>query len=154
MVELEGEIISSTHIRGLVAAGDVATAARFLASPFHMRGTVAHGDKRGRTLGFPTANLVPDPRLVVPDHGIYACRAQVDGETHIAAVNVGIRPTFKTGRGLLVEAYLLDFDDDIYDRELRLDFLERLRGERRFDSVDALVEQMGQDVVETRRVAA
>jgi riboflavin kinase / FMN adenylyltransferase len=154
LVELDGEIISSTHIRGLVAAGDVATAARFLAAPFHMRGTVAHGDKRGRTLGFPTANLVPDPRLVVPDHGIYACRATVDGETHIAAVNVGVRPTFKTGRGLLVEAYLLDFEDDIYDRELRLDFLERLRGERRFDSVEALVEQMGRDVDDTRRVVA
>jgi riboflavin kinase / FMN adenylyltransferase len=97
---------------------------------------------------------VPDPRLVVPDHGIYACRAQVDGETHVAAVNVGVRPTFKTGRGLLVEAFLLDFDGDIYDRELRLDFLERLRGERRFDSVDALVEQMGRDVTETRRIAA
>jgi riboflavin kinase/FMN adenylyltransferase len=154
MVELEGEIISSTHIRGLVAVGDVATAARFLGAPFHMRGTVAHGDKRGRTLGFPTANLVPDPRLVVPDHGIYACRASVDGQSLIAAVNVGVRPTFTTGRGLLVEAFLLDFDGDIYDRELRLDFLERLRGERRFDSVEALVEQMGEDVVQTRRIAA
>jgi riboflavin kinase/FMN adenylyltransferase len=154
MVEVDGEIISSTHIRGLVAAGEVGRAARFLGAPFHMRGTVAHGDKRGRTLGFPTANLVPDPRLVVPDHGIYACRAQVGGETHIAAVNVGVRPTFKTGRGLLVEAYLLDFEGDIYDHELRLDFLERLRGERRFDSVDELVEQMGRDVDETRRVAA
>jgi riboflavin kinase/FMN adenylyltransferase len=154
MVELEGEIISSTHIRGLIAAGDVAAAGRFLGSPFHMRGPVAHGDKRGRTLGFPTANLVPDPRLVVPDHGIYACRAQVDGQEHVAAVNVGVRPTFKTGRGLLVEAFLLDFDADIYDHELRLDFLERLRGERRFDSVEALVEQMGRDVVETRRIAA
>ena len=152
MVELEGEIISSTHIRGLVAAGDVAAAGRFLGSPFHMRGTVAHGDKRGRTLGFPTANLVPDPRLVVPDHGIYACRASVDGQEHVAAVNVGVRPTFKTGRGLLVEAFLLDFEGDIYDRELRLDFLERLRGERRFDSVEALVEQMGRDVAETRRI--
>jgi riboflavin kinase / FMN adenylyltransferase len=137
-----------------VAVGDVAAAARFLGAPFQMRGTVAHGDKRGRTLGFPTANLVPDPKLVVPDHGIYACRAHVDGQTHIAATNVGVRPTFKTGRGLLVEAFLLDFDADIYDRELRLDFLARLRGERRFDSVDALVEQMGQDVVETRRIAA
>jgi len=153
MVELDGEIISSTHIRGLVAVGDVAGAARFLGAPFQMRGTVAHGDKRGRTLGFPTANLVPDPKLVVPDHGIYACRAHVGGETHIAATNVGVRPTFKTGRGLLVEAFLLDFDGDIYDHELRLDFLARLRGERRFDSVDALVEQMGQDVVETRRIA-
>jgi riboflavin kinase / FMN adenylyltransferase len=154
MVELDGEIISSTHIRGLVAAGDVAAAARFLGAPFHMRGPVTHGDKRGRTLGYPTANLVPDARLVVPDHGIYACRAELDGETHIAAVNVGVRPTFKTGRGLLVEAFLLDFDRDIYDRELRLDFLERLRGERRFDSVEALVEQMGRDVSETRRIAA
>ena len=154
MVELDGEIISSTHIRGLIAAGDVAAAARFLGAPFHMRGTIAHGDKRGRTLGFPTANLVPDPRLVVPDHGIYACRAQVDGDTYIAAVNVGVRPTFKTGRGLLVEAYLLDFDGDIYDHELRLDFLERLRGERRFDSVEALVEQMDRDVVETRRLTS
>jgi riboflavin kinase/FMN adenylyltransferase len=153
MVELDGEIISSTHIRGLVGVGDVAGAGRFLGAPFQMRGTVAHGDKRGRTLGFPTANLVPDPKLVVPDHGIYACRAHVDGETHIAATNVGVRPTFKTGRGLLVEAFLLDFDGDIYEHELQLDFLARLRGERRFDSVEALVEQMGQDVVETRRIA-
>jgi riboflavin kinase/FMN adenylyltransferase len=156
LVELDGEVISSTHIRGLVAAGDVAAAARFLGAPFHMRGPVAHGDKRGRTLGFPTANLVPDPRLVVPDHGIYACRAAVAGASYTAAVNVGVRPTFKTGRGLLVEAFLLDYEggEELYDRELRLDYLERLRGERRFDSADALVEQMGRDVAETRRIAA
>jgi len=152
LVEIDGEIVSSTHIRGLVSAGEVAAAARFLAAPFQMRGTVAHGDKRGRTLGFPTANLVPDSALVVPDHGIYACHAEVAGERRIAAVNVGVRPTFQTGRGLLVEAFLLDFDGDIYDHELRLDFLARLRGERRFDSVEALVEQMDQDVVETRRI--
>jgi riboflavin kinase / FMN adenylyltransferase len=154
LVEVDGEIVSSTHIRGLVAVGDVGVAARFLGAPFHMRGPIVHGDKRGRTLGFPTANLVPEPRLVVPDHGIYACRAEVDGESHVAAVNVGVRPTFKTGRGLLVEAFLLDFDRDIYDRELRLDFLERLRGERRFESVDTLIEQMGRDVAETRRIVA
>jgi riboflavin kinase/FMN adenylyltransferase len=154
LVELDGEVISSTHIRGLVAAGSVAAAARFLGAPFQMRGTVAHGDKRGRTLGFPTANLVPDPALMVPDHGVYACRAEVDGESHVAAVSIGVRPTFKTGRGLLVEAFLLDFEGDLYGRELRLDFLERLRGERRFDSVEALIEQMGLDVVETRRIAA
>jgi riboflavin kinase / FMN adenylyltransferase len=154
LVELDGEIISSTHIRGLVSAGDVAAAARFLGAPFQIRGSVAHGDKRGRTLGYPTANLVPDPRLVVPDHGVYACRAFVGGEEHVAAVNVGVRPTFKTGRGLLVEAFLVDFEDDLYGDPLRLDFIERLRGERRFDSVDALVEQMGRDVHETRRIAA
>jgi riboflavin kinase / FMN adenylyltransferase len=153
LVELDGEIISSTHIRGLVAVGEVATAARFLGAPFQMRGEVAHGDKRGRTLGFPTANLVPDPQLVVPDHGVYACRAHVGAESHVAAVNVGVRPTFKTGRGLLVEAFLLDYEGDLYGRELRVDFLERLRGERRFDDVDELIEQMHRDVTETRRIA-
>jgi riboflavin kinase/FMN adenylyltransferase len=154
LVELDGQIVSSTHVRGLVTSGDVATAARFLGAPFGMRGPVVHGDKRGRTLGYPTANLVPDPRMVVPDHGIYACRARVGGETHVAAVNVGVRPTFKTGRGLLVEAFLLDFDADVYGQELQLEFLARLRGERRFDSVEALVEQMERDVAETRSLVS
>jgi riboflavin kinase/FMN adenylyltransferase len=135
-------------------ARDVAAAARYLGAPFQIRGSVAHGDKRGRTLGYPTANLVPDPRLVVPDHGVYACRAFVGGSEHVAAVNVGVRPTFKTGRGLLVEAFLVDFEGDLYGAPLRLDFLERLRGERRFDSIDALVEQMGRDVHATREIAA
>jgi riboflavin kinase/FMN adenylyltransferase len=119
-----------------------------------MRGPVVHGDMRGRTLGYPTANLVPDPRLVVPDHGIYACRAHLprEGEWR-AAVNVGVRPTFKTGRGLLVEAYLLEHPGhEFYGAELRLEFLRRLRGERRFDSVEALVEQMGRDVAAVARI--
>lgn len=153
LVEVDGEIITSTHIRGLVASGDVRSAAHLLGAPFRMAGAVAHGDKRGRTLGYPTANLVPDPRLVVPDHGVYACRAQVDGASYAAAVNVGVRPTFKTGRGLLVEAFLLDYDGDLYGRRLRLEFLERLRGEKRFDDVDALVDQMGRDVLQARRIA-
>ncbi len=147
LVEVDGEIVSSTHIRGLIATGAVAEAGRLLGAPFGMRGIVAHGDKRGRTLGFPTANLVPNPALAVPDHGIYACRAFVPGMGEwIAAVSIGVRPTFVTGRGLLVEAFLLDFDDDLYGRELRLDFLERIRGEKRFDSAETLVEQMHRDV--------
>ena len=154
LVELDGEIVSSTHIRGLVTAGEVDVAHRFLGAPFQMRGTIVHGDKRGRTLGFPTANLVPDNALTVPGHGVYACRAEIDGDTFVAAVNVGVRPTFQTGRGLLVEAFLLDFSADVYGRELRLDFIERLRGERRFDDVDALVEQMHRDVEDTRRIVA
>ena len=155
LVELDGEIVSSSHIRALVAAGAVDAAARFLGAPFSMRGIVVHGDKRGRTLGYPTANLVPDPRLVVPDNGVYACRAEVPGRgTWAAAVNVGVRPMFKTGRGLLVEAYLLDFDGDLYGAELRLSFLRRLRGEQRFASVEDLVEQMGRDVQDTARLAA
>jgi riboflavin kinase / FMN adenylyltransferase len=155
LVELDGEIVSSTHIRGLVATGQVGEAARALGAPFGMRGAVAHGDKRGRTLGFPTANLVPDPRLAVPDHGIYACRAILPGMGEwTAAVSIGVRPTFVTGRGLLVEAFLLDFEADIYGRELRLDFIQRLRGEKRFESVDALVEQMHRDVEQTREIVA
>ncbi len=115
--------MSSSHIRGLIATGDVATAARLLGAPFELRGVVVHGDKRGRTLGFPTANLVPDPAHAVPDHGIYACRAVVPGLGEwTAAVSIGVRPTFVTGRGLLVEAFLLDFDGDLYGRELRLEF--------------------------------
>jgi riboflavin kinase/FMN adenylyltransferase len=158
LVQGDGEVISSSHIRELIAGGEVERAAACLGSPFQLRGTVAHGDKRGRTLGFPTANLVPDPALVYPGHGVYACRAAVelDGEWRWwpAATNVGVRPTFVTGRGLLVEAFLLGFDGDLYERELRLAFLSRLRGELRFDSVEELVEQMRRDVEDTRRIAA
>jgi riboflavin kinase / FMN adenylyltransferase len=158
MVEVEGEIVSSTHIRGLIVAGDVDGASHFLGSPYQFRGTVMHGDKRGRTLGYPTANLVPPNELCYPGHGIYACRAAVelDGEWRWwpAAVNVGVRPTFVTGRGVLIEAFLIDFDGDLYDRELRLAFLSRLRGERRFDSTEALVDQMARDVEQAQRIAA
>ena len=153
LVEVDGEIISSTHIRGLIATGAVAEAARLLGAPFETRGIVAHGDKRGRTLGFPTANLIPDPALAVPDHGIYAARAIVLGLGEwTAAVSIGVRPTFVTGRGLLVEAYLLDFDGDLYGRELRLQFVDRIRGERRFDSAESLIEQMKRDVAEIARL--
>ena len=158
LVEVDGEIVSSTHIRGLVVAGDLEQANRFLGMPFQLRGVVRHGDERGRELGFPTANLVPDNALVYPSNGVYACRAAVeeDGAWRWwpAAVNVGVRPTFKTGRGVLVEAYLLDYDGDLYERELRLAFLNRLRGERRFDTVEALVDQMHRDVEEARALAA
>ena len=106
------------------------------------------GAKRGRTLGFPTANIVPDEALVCPGHGIYAARAP----EACAAVSIGVRPTFGTGRALLVEAYLLDWDQDLYGRELRIDFLARLRGERRFDSPEALIDQMRRDVELTREL--
>jgi riboflavin kinase/FMN adenylyltransferase len=153
LLEVDGEIVSSSHIRGLVLGGAVEYADKLLGAPFTVTGDVAHGDKRGRTLGFPTANLVPDPAHAVPDHGIYACRAIVPGMGEwTAAVSIGVRPTFVTGRGLLVEAFLLDFDDDLYGRELRLDFVDRIRGERRFDSAEALVERMHQDVEEIRRL--
>jgi riboflavin kinase/FMN adenylyltransferase len=158
LVTADGDVISSSHIRSLIAAGEIERANDCLGSPFQLRGPVAHGDKRGRTLGFPTANLVPDPALIYPGHGVYACRAAVElaGEWQWwpAATNVGVRPTFVTGRGLLVEAFLLGLDGDLYGRELRLAFLSRLRGELRFESVEELVEQMERDVEDTRRIAA
>jgi riboflavin kinase/FMN adenylyltransferase len=156
LVEAEGETVSSSHIRGLVAAGEVREASEFLGAPFFFEGEVVEGDKRGRELGMRTANLVPDDRYVCPGHGVYAATGYVGGSAEgiPAAVNVGVRPTFETGRGLLVEAHLIGFDDDIYGQTLRLAFLERLRGEKRFESVDALVAQMNADVEQARVIAA
>ncbi|MEO6496186.1 MAG: bifunctional riboflavin kinase/FAD synthetase [Solirubrobacteraceae bacterium] len=148
LLEVDGEVVSSSHIRGLVLGGAVEYAGHLLGSPFAMSGEVVHGDKRGRELGFPTANLVPPEGYVVPGHGVYAARAN----GHAAAVNVGVRPQFETGRGELIEAFLIDFDSDIYGQQLTIEFFKRLRGERRFPSVDALVEQMGADVEEARKI--
>jgi riboflavin kinase/FMN adenylyltransferase len=148
LVEVDGEVVSSSHVRALVLAGEVDAAARLLGAAFRLRGEVVHGDKRGRTLGFPTANIVPDEALVCPGHGVYAARA--GGEP--AAVNVGVRPTFGTGRAVLVEAYLIDRDVDLYGQLLTIEFLARLRGERRFDSVEGLVAQMKTDVEQARAI--
>jgi riboflavin kinase / FMN adenylyltransferase len=149
LLEVDGEIVSSSHIRGLVLAGEVDQAERFLGAPFQLRGEVVHGDERGRELGFPTANLVPQEALACPGHGVYACLA--NGAVP-AAVSIGVRPTFATGRGELIEAYLVDFDGDLYGSSLRLDFIARLRGERRFDTPEALIEQMHDDVARTREL--
>jgi riboflavin kinase/FMN adenylyltransferase len=150
LVEVDGEIVSSTRIRSLVAAGEVETATSCLGAPFLLEGSVVEGDGRGRTLGFPTANLVPSDELVSPGHGVYAAFA--NGQP--AAVNVGVRPTFETGRGLLVEAYLIDFEGDLYGQTLRVAFIARLRGERRFPSVEDLIAQMHRDVDEARELCA
>jgi riboflavin kinase/FMN adenylyltransferase len=149
LVEVAGETVSSSHIRGLIAAGDVAQAAQFLGEPFLFEGEVVSGDRRGRELGVPTANLVPDDAYVAPGHGVYAAAAS----GYPTAVNVGVRPTFESGRGLLVEAHLIGFEGDLYGQQLRLAFLERMRGEKRFDSVDELVEQMQRDLVEAEKIA-
>jgi riboflavin kinase / FMN adenylyltransferase len=150
LVEVEGETVSSSHIRGLVAAGELAKANDFLGGPFLFEGEVVEGDRRGRELGMPTANIVPDDRLACPGHGVYAAWAH----GHPAAVNVGVRPTFDTGRGLVVEAHLLDFDEDLYGQTLRIAFLERMRGEKRFESVDELVAQMRLDVDRAREITS
>jgi riboflavin kinase/FMN adenylyltransferase len=150
LVEVDGETVSSTRVRALVAAGDMEGARHCLGAPFMVEGTVVEGDQRGRELGFPTANLVPDDRLAIPGHGVYAAFA--DGVP--AAVNVGIRPTFESGRGVLIETYLIDREEDLYGRTLRVAFVERLRGERRFPGVEELVAQMRIDVEDAKRVCA
>jgi riboflavin kinase / FMN adenylyltransferase len=150
LVEVDGETVSSSRIRALIAAGEVNAAMRCLGAPFMIEGEVVEGDRRGRELGFPTANLVPDDHLVVPGHGVYAAFA--NGRP--SAVNVGVRPMFETGRGLLIEAYLIDFEGDLYGRNLRIAFVERLRGERRFPSVEDLIAQMHRDVDDAREIAA
>jgi riboflavin kinase/FMN adenylyltransferase len=146
LLEIDGEIVSSSHIRGLVLGGAVEYAGHLLGAPFAMSGPVVHGDQRGRDLGFPTANIVPSDGYVTPGHGVYACLAA----GRPAAVNVGVRPQFETGRHELVEAYLLDFEGDLYGEPLQIEFRKRLRGERRFPSVDDLVEQMHRDIVDVR----
>ena len=115
-----------------------------------LEGPVVEGDRRGRELGFPTANLIPDDRLVTPGHGVYAAFAN----GHPAAVNIGVRPTFESGRGVLIEAYLIDHEEDLYGQNLRIALVSRLRGERRFPSVEELVAQMYRDVDEAREVCA
>ena len=153
LVEIDGEIVSSSHIRGLVLGGAVEYAGRLLGDPHTVAGEVVHGDERGRELGYPTANLIPDAAFVTPGHGVYAARATTStGETHPAAVSIGVRPTFVTGRGELIEAYLLDFTGDLYETRLEIAFLKRLRGEKRFDSVDALIDQMALDVDAARDI--
>jgi riboflavin kinase / FMN adenylyltransferase len=150
LVEIDGETVSSTRIRALISAGEVEQAARCLGSPVMIDDVVVQGDRRGRTLGFPTANIVPDDSLVLPGHGVYAAFA--NGLP--AAVNVGVRPTFETGRGVLIETYIIDHDEDLYSKRLRVAFAKRLRGERRFAGAEELIAQMHRDVAEAREVCA
>ncbi len=150
LVEVDGETVSSTRIRALVAAGDMEGARHCLGAPFMVEGEVVSGDRRGRELGFPTANIVPDDRLAIPGHGVYAAFA--NGVP--AAVNVGVRPTFESGRGVLIETYLIDYEGDLYGTELRVAFVERLRGEKRFAGVEELITQMRIDVENAKRVCA
>jgi riboflavin kinase / FMN adenylyltransferase len=152
-----GDAVSSTRIRRLLAEGDVAGAAELLGRPHEVRGPVVHGDGRGaKELGFPTANLDVPRAMALPGDGIYAGWYQrPDGVLHGAAISVGRRPTFY-GRAdyPLVEAHLLDFDGELYGEPARVSFAERLRPERRFDSIEALVTQMTADVADTRAVLA
>ena len=150
-----GRPISSTRIRNLVAEGRVEDAAELLGRPHQVRGVVAHGDERGGAeLGFPTANVAVPPEICLPATGIYAgWYDRPDGSRWPAAISVGRRPTFYGADGeLLVEAFLLDFSDDLYGEAARVSFVTHLRDELAFDSVDALIAQMGRDVAATREL--
>jgi riboflavin kinase / FMN adenylyltransferase len=150
MVEVEGETVSSSRVRGEIAAGDMLGARKCLGVPYMLEGEVVKGDQRGRELGFPTANIVPDPRLVTPGFGVYAAFAN----GHPAAVNVGTRPTFDSDLGVLIETFLIDFSGDLYGQTLRVAFVEKLRDEVAYEGVDPLIEQMKIDVEEARRICA
>jgi riboflavin kinase / FMN adenylyltransferase len=145
---VEGAVVSSTEIRAALSRGDVTTAARDLGRPYAIQGTVTAGAGRGRTLGFPTANIASD-RAVLVARGVYRGRVHVGGCAHSAVVNVGVRPTFGETT-LAVEAHLLDFAGDIYGQKVRLDFLERLRDELRFPSVEELRAQVARDIASAR----
>ncbi len=143
--------ISSSRIRRLVLLGQVRAAAQLLGRDYFIRSTVEHGAKRGRQLGFPTANLRIGPNKLLPANGIYAARVDLEDVTHAGALSVGLRPTFG-GTTVTVEVFILDFDADIYDRLLTVWFVQRLRGEKRFASVPALQQQMTRDVESARRI--
>jgi riboflavin kinase / FMN adenylyltransferase len=153
---VDGEPVSSSRIRGLLADGEVGEAAALLSSPPLLRGTVVEGDHRGRELGFPTANLAFDYTPALPALGIYLGHVAVPersvGPGHPALVSVGVRPTFHDDGRVLVEVYLLDWDGDLYDATLTVELALRLREERRFASVEALVEQMRADEADARRL--
>jgi riboflavin kinase / FMN adenylyltransferase len=149
----ESGVISSTEIRKLVATGEVSEAAKLLGHNYGLHGRVVHGDSRGRDLGFPTANVAYPPEKILPSNGVYACWAWAAGHRYRAAINVGVRPQFHDGSGApLVEAYLLDFDGDLYGQDLRLEFAVRLRDERRFSSVNAMLHQIRLDVSQVREI--
>jgi len=137
--------ISSTTIRRLIAEGDVVGAAELLGRPFELRGEVVHGDRRGRTIGTPTANVLPSPAMAIPRHGVFAARVVAGEELYDSVVNVGVRPTFDGG-SVVVEAHLLGYDGDLYGETISIRLIDRLRDEMRFDGVDSLVAQIRADI--------
>jgi riboflavin kinase/FMN adenylyltransferase len=144
-------VVSSTRIRQLLNDGRAEEAATLLGRPYELAGQVVEGDKRGRTIGFPTANIAIPPDRQLPGRGVYAGTARVGDEVFAAAINVGTRPTFD-GRGTTIEAYLLDFSGDLYGRFMAVNFGARLRDEERFDGVEALTKQIRLDVERVREV--
>jgi riboflavin kinase / FMN adenylyltransferase len=149
----ESGVISSTEIRKLISIGNVGEANKLLGHNYTMSGEVIHGAQRGRSIGFPTANIDYPKGKATPSNGIYACWAYLGQEKFMAATNIGFNPTFTPERKIpSLEAYLLDFDRDIYGQELKLEFVARIRDELKFDSVEALIQKIHEDVERTRGI--
>ena len=142
---IDGETVSSTAIRKALAEGNIKQVQKLLGRPFRLQGRVVSGDKRGKKLGFPTANLEVEPGQALPTGGVYACRAYIDGQSYPAMTNIGTRPTFGGGPRL-IEVYLLDYNGDLYGQELAIDIIERLRDEKKFDTPEQLIKQIAEDV--------
>jgi riboflavin kinase/FMN adenylyltransferase len=152
-LRIEGEIVSSSRIRKALYAGEVEQANRLLGRPYRISGEVIHGDGRGRRIGIPTANMRVWEHRVLPKPGVYVCRAQANQETWGAVTNVGFRPTFEGQPPTpQVEAHLLDFDRDLYGEQIHLDFLVRLRDEKRFPDAQTLVRQIREDIRKGRKI--
>ena len=147
----QGETVRSTAVRAAVSSGEMERAAAMLGRSYTITGTVVHGHGRGGPLGFPTANLQMPEESLAPRDGIYACWVEIDGSRWMAAASIGERPTFR-GAGRSVEAFVTDFDGDLYGRELRLELVRRLRDEEKFDSIEQLRLQVDRDVEATRRL--
>jgi riboflavin kinase/FMN adenylyltransferase len=148
-LEAPGGAVSATAVRGALATGDMDVVARLLGRPFAIRGPVVRGHARGRGIGFPTANIAITPDRALPAFGVYATRAHVAGHVYASATNIGVNPTFNDARPA-IETYILDFEGDLYGRELRIEVLHRLRGEIKFSGVEALVAAIAADVQATR----
>ena len=146
-----GETVRSTTVRTALGEGEVERVAELLGRRFTLAGAVVSGEGRGGKLGFPTANIAPPQGMAVPGDGIYAAFAHLEGKRLMTAISIGTRPTFG-GHDSVVEAFILDFDGNLYGKSLRLEFVRRLRDQVKFDSVDALLEQIDRDVAETRRI--
>ena len=149
-VVIDGEVVSSTAIRKALARGDMKRVQKLAGRPFRLQGRVVPGVGRGIKLGFPTANLEIEPEQALPPDGVYVSPAHIDNQTYPSVTNIGKRPTFGSNERL-VEVYLLDYDSDLYGRELEIDILERLRGEKKFDTAEELKKQIAQDVERGRK---
>lgn len=150
--KINGDVISSTAIRNALAAGDMHKVSRLLGRPFSLRGKVVTGQRRGSDIGFPTANIDVDSKQALPPDGVYATRAYIEGKPYQSMTNIGRSPTFGAHNKRTIEVYILDYKGDIYGKELKIELIERLRGEKKFEDVETLKQQIAADIERGREI--